>query len=196
MLFRRRAFPRNYFEQLFVTSDDPWIYESEHQQERLELLLSSMRLAECPVLEIGCAEGHFTQRMAERYPEIVAMDLSIQALKRARDRIASDRVKFLQGDLLNLPFSKPFNTIVCAGVLVYFTEENLFQQAVSQIDRVLAPHGFLVIENMWEKSAGNLSGELIHNHLCSHTDLALVEITKRHEYGISVFQRKDTKMQR
>jgi ubiquinone/menaquinone biosynthesis C-methylase UbiE len=188
---RQRAYPKNYFERLFETRDDPWKYEGGHQQERLHLLQSVIPQSEELTLEIGCAEGHFTGMLTSRCKHVVAMDLSLLALKRAQSRM-DDRsnVTFIEADLLHLPFQRGFHTIVCAGVLVYFTEKGLFEQAVSQICRVLAPGGFLILENMWEKSAGNLKGQFIHDHFCSMESLELIQNIKRKEYGISVFQRK------
>jgi SAM-dependent methyltransferase len=187
----RRAYPKDYFERLFETRGDPWKYAGDHQRERLHLLLSVIPKSDQLALEIGCAEGHFTHLLIEKCRHVIAMDLSLLALKRAKASIDSAKdVTFVEADLLHLPFHRPFQTIVCAGVLVYFAEQGLFEQAATQIIQVLAPRGLLVLENMWEKSAGNLKGQFIHDHFSSMSALHLIQTIKRNEYGISVFQRK------
>jgi SAM-dependent methyltransferase len=51
------------------------------------------------VLEIGCGAGRMTRRLAELFGQVIALDVSAEMLKRAREALADkDNVGFLQGN--------------------------------------------------------------------------------------------------
>jgi 2-polyprenyl-3-methyl-5-hydroxy-6-metoxy-1,4-benzoquinol methylase len=52
-------------------------------------------------LEVGCGTGKNTEWLLKRASEILAVDLSEEMLKKAKSKIRSDKVKFLQANLLD-----------------------------------------------------------------------------------------------
>jgi SAM-dependent methyltransferase len=51
------------------------------------------------VLEVGCGAGRMTRRLAELFGQVIALDVSAEMLKRAREALADrDNVGFLQGN--------------------------------------------------------------------------------------------------
>jgi SAM-dependent methyltransferase len=76
---------RGFFDRLWAESD-PWrLDESELDQRRYERqleLLTGRRYQRA--LEIGCAGGSFTRRLAPLCDELVAIDISEEAIARAR----------------------------------------------------------------------------------------------------------------
>lgn len=51
------------------------------------------------VLELACGTGLWTQRLAESASEVTAIDASPEVLVLNRERVASERVRYLQADL-------------------------------------------------------------------------------------------------
>jgi methylase of polypeptide subunit release factors len=72
------------FEMLFALSRNPWKYTSAYEQKKYEIelgLLPSKFIDKA--LEIGCAEGYFTVKLAKSVNSLIASDISHIALKRA-----------------------------------------------------------------------------------------------------------------
>lgn len=124
------ALSRRRLERLFQTSTDPWVYEkSDYEQTRLDALagmVADRRYGEA--LEIGCAEGVFTERMAQFCDRITAVEFSLTAHARARARLghlSAGRVTVLLGNIRSWtpPAGTRFDLIVASDVL-YYLETN------------------------------------------------------------------------
>ncbi len=77
---------RHVFESLFAADADPWAYASAYETTKYEQTLSLIPDGARNVLELACAEGHFTERLARHVRHVDAVDISAVALERARDR--------------------------------------------------------------------------------------------------------------
>lgn len=186
---QKRAFPRSYFESLFGSTQDPWQYVGRHQQERLKLLLDQVPEGSNNVLEVGCAEGLFTYFLALKGRKVVAIDVSRNALKRAKEYCKPlSNIHFLQADMVQLPLAGKYDVIICAGVLVYLPEWNLFVRTAKSILNLISPRGYLVLENMWKRSGGAVEGRKIHDYFLRNSPLMLCNLVRNEEYGISVFR--------
>jgi len=98
-------------------------------------------------LDVGCGGGHFTLDVAAREPsaELVGLDLSPEQVERARRRGAqlSDRVSFVEGSALELPFAADsFDLVFSLGSLKHWPSA---EQGLRECARVLAPGGELVV---------------------------------------------------
>src|SRR6516164_4829487 len=69
------------------------------------------------VLELGCAEGGMTRGLAERFPEVVAVDGSAQVLELARRDVNKPNVRFHCALLEEFNPEGRFNSIVMACIL-------------------------------------------------------------------------------
>src|SRR5262249_42686668 len=78
------------------------------------------------ILASGCRNGRyswFLLRQADPDARITAFDLSQQMLRRARQRLNSERVAHLSADLTKLPFADAtFDAIVCGWVLEHLAD--------------------------------------------------------------------------
>jgi peptidoglycan/xylan/chitin deacetylase (PgdA/CDA1 family) len=93
-------------------------------------------------LEIACAEGHFTVRLAPRVGRLTAVDMSGRALARARERCASQgNITFQTLDLNVGDIPGPFDLIVCSEVLYYVRD---LPCVVRRILSQVRPGGFLL----------------------------------------------------
>jgi SAM-dependent methyltransferase len=87
------------------------------------------------VLEIGCGEGFLLSSL--RAKELVAVELSAEALRKARARISAD---YSQALAERLPFpSNSFDLVLTVGVMEHFLDD---REAAREIQRVLRPGGY------------------------------------------------------
>jgi peptidoglycan/xylan/chitin deacetylase (PgdA/CDA1 family)/SAM-dependent methyltransferase len=127
----------------FFALPDPWAYDSDYETVKFEqtlALLPEGRITDA--LEIACAEGHFTTRLAPRVGHLTAVDISDRALVRARVRCSDHHnIVFQRLDLNADDIPGSFDLIVCSEVL-YFVRD-----LAGVVDRILAqirPGGFLL----------------------------------------------------
>lgn len=145
---------RRKMERVFGRKADPFGYESSpYEAARLK----AMDEAAGPgpfraVLEAGCAEGHFTERLAARAARVTAVDLSPKALERARARLSGKAVDFVEADLRDFAPAGAFDLVVFGDVLYYLDKpgargafEEFFPRAAAWLapgGRLLLAHGF------------------------------------------------------
>jgi SAM-dependent methyltransferase len=133
---------------------DPWHYASPQERRRFRLeaeLLDSVRGDSLfhEALEIGCAEGAFTEVLAPRCVSLLAVDLSPVALARARERCASrEHVRFLEWDLRRDPVPGHFDLIVAAHVLDYIARPGSLKAIRAKLVEGLRPGGVLLVGNV------------------------------------------------
>ena len=99
------------------------------------------------LLDVGCGGGRFALRLAERFPDVtvVGLDLSPEQIARAKRRgeALRDRVSFVQGTALELPFDPgAFDLVYSVGSLKHWPSP---ERGLRECVRVLAPGGKLWI---------------------------------------------------
>jgi SAM-dependent methyltransferase len=96
-------------------------------------------------LEVGCSQGSFTGRLADRCDELVAVDISGVAVERAR-RSLSDRPD-VSVERMSVPFEFPegdFDVVVCSDVL-YYWERSVVDNGLECLVDHLRPGGELLL---------------------------------------------------
>ena len=143
----QNSLDRSYFDELYERDPDPWKFAtSSYEREKYTASLGALdRDRYERVLEIGCSIGVFTQRLAPRCDDLVAVDISEPALAQARERCAGLRqVRFAQ---MTVPAEfppGPFDLIVCAEVGYYWSDADL-ARARDHIAHGLATQGELLL---------------------------------------------------
>jgi ubiquinone/menaquinone biosynthesis C-methylase UbiE len=100
-----------------------------------------------PVLDAGCGSGTKSLQLAKRGFKVRAADFSGAILEQGRAAAAAagvaDRIEFSQEDLtaLTLP-SQSVHRALCWGVVMHVPD---VQKALSELSRVIAPGGILVM---------------------------------------------------
>ncbi len=127
-----RSDRRETFERLFANGDDPWgLQTSDYERAKRDATLAALggrRFTRG--LEIGCATGLITERLAPWCDDLFAMDISQTALERARARLAGHRsVRFIQGEVPSYWPSGSFDLIVLSEVLYFLSREEIGQVA-------------------------------------------------------------------
>lgn len=103
------------------------------------------------VLDVGCGGGQHAVHIAHQRPDVsvVGLDLSAELVRRCRRLAAkagvTDRVEFVEGDAIDLPFpDRHFDHVYCAGSIKHWPDQ---RQGLDECLRVLRPGGrFLVME--------------------------------------------------
>jgi SAM-dependent methyltransferase len=115
------------------------------------------------ILDAGCGNGRYSRfllKHADADARITAFDLSPNMLRRARRRLASDRVTFAVADLTRLPYPDGrFDAAVCGWVLEHLPDPRL---GLGELARVLAPGGRLLLLTTEDNFTGRWCGRLWH----------------------------------
>jgi len=141
----------------FGKREDPFSYSTDpYEIGRLESLDAALGASPGKVLELACAEGHLTAKLAARVRELVALDISALAIERARRRAPSAR--FIEADLLvwEPRSDAPFDAIVVAEVLYYLDRPGVKAEFAELFPRVagwLKPGGRLVMSHAFAGEA-------------------------------------------
>ena len=140
---RRRQKTRDFFDQAedWDTLRGELFSDAAGMGALLPLLPTRLRVA-----DIGTGTGGMLPFLAEIASEIVAVDLSKEMLRRARERARSlglSNVEFLQGDLAALPLADGSVAAAFAALVLHHATHPL--AAVREMARVVAPGGVVVV---------------------------------------------------
>lgn len=135
------------FETLFREKADPWDYATSpfEAYKRVVLLRACGARVRGRGLELACAIGETTRRLAPRCLRLLAVDSSATALAEAKRRTRGHRNVCLRHALLPRQMPRgPFDLIVVSEIL-YYLRPNDLRALVPQLRAALAPGGRLVI---------------------------------------------------
>ena len=109
-------------------------------ERRAELLVQATGLAPAKrALELGCGTGIFLQHAAATAARIVALDISLPLLEKARSRVAAyPRVRLVRGDAECMPYpNDTFDAVYGSSVLHHID----LDRTLREVFRVLRPGG-------------------------------------------------------
>jgi 2-polyprenyl-3-methyl-5-hydroxy-6-metoxy-1,4-benzoquinol methylase len=137
------------FERLYAENADPWEYRTRpYEQRKYALTLSRIlefRSGSARVLEVGCSIGIFTATLAQHFREVVAADISGEALRRAaRNCDGKGTVSFHRSALQDLKLEGGCDVIVCAEML-YYVSETYAPAICRRFGTLLRPGGIIVV---------------------------------------------------
>lgn len=123
-------------------------YDSNRNRTRdMEALVLRKTLSHLPAhscLEIGCGTGKNTVWLMENCTTVTAVDLSEQMLEKAKQKIQSTQVSFVQADITgNWSFAQPLYQLITFSLVLEHIEhlEPIFKKAAA----VLEPGGFVYV---------------------------------------------------
>lgn len=191
------------FEMTFVLGSDPWKHTSAYQQMKYEQTLKL--LPSTPMmraLELGCAEGYLTVKLAPHVGNLIAADISQIAIARAEIHCTShelENIGFVRLDLNNDPLPGSFDLIVCSEVLYYVSGHTGLQAVASKLVDALKPGGYLLaahslrVDNEPDRTKFDwilpFGARLIGETLASTYPLYLVKELQMPRCRIQLFQR-------
>ncbi len=151
------------FDAMFTSGDDPWAFEgSFYEQRKRDLTLAVLgRPRYGRVLEIGCATGVLTEALAGRADAVVAVDVSGEALTRARGRNVPG-VDWVRGRAPDAVPDGPADLVVLSEVGYFLTPLELLE-TLRRVRAALAPHGEVVLVHWRHPTEGvPLDGPAVH----------------------------------
>ena len=187
----RERLDREYFEDLYEQSPDPWDFEtSPYERKKYERTLGVLQGRRYRrALEVGCSIGVFTTMPAPFCDEVRAVDVSEKAVAAARNRLAGfPHARVERRRLPEQTPEGPFDLIVVSEVLYYWPEEVMLA-ALRRFEEVLAPGGVLLAVH-WRKETKTypLQGDEVHALLLEHTRLTNTTAIVEPEYRLDLFE--------
>ena len=122
---------------VLITANDPLKVYVAHELRRVLSMKKQNR-----VLEIGCGEGELTKHLVayNKHATIDALDPSSSMLRACKKHMAKyiDRLRYLQGDIVEYNFAHSYDAIVASQVIHNFNQEDKIR-AFQRIYDLLTP---------------------------------------------------------
>jgi ubiquinone/menaquinone biosynthesis C-methylase UbiE len=113
------------------------------------------------LLDVGSGAGQIVRHLlkyADKDATITGFDLSPEMLRRARNRLNTDRPQFLSADLTRLPFADgSFDCVTCGYVLEHLPEA---KPGLAELARVLQPGGRMFLATSEDSFGGAWTSRL------------------------------------
>ncbi len=187
---RRSTLPGSYFEDMFASDPDPWRFEtSDYEAAKYDRTVAALGSRKYRMgLEVGCAIGVLTERLAAHTLDLLAIDVSETALARAAARGSGawfERRSF--------PGEAPegsFDLIVLSEVLYYLDDGDL-DAAGRWTDRALARGGDLLLVHWTGETDYPQSGDDAIDKFDAAVRMPIVKILgERHDkYRLDLWRR-------
>lgn len=159
--FARYINPRGYFKWAYSAMPDPWQCATNlYEQTKYDRTLAALppTTDDRKVLEIGCGEAVFTERIASLGSSVLAIDISKVAIERARARCARlSHVCFEVRDVTKDGIVGEFDLIFAAEVLDYLGRGKRYHAVCRNIALAVKTGGHLVTVNPFPASRRILS---------------------------------------
>src|SRR5690625_3126737 len=95
------------------------------------------------VLDIGCADGYGSLKLAKAGYDVIGTDISGEMITRAKSQVQHKQIRFMQGDVNNLPFEHfQFDGVMAINVLEWTADP---AKALDELTRVVKKNGLLCI---------------------------------------------------
>lgn len=133
------------FKNLFAKKTDPWGFsESLYEKQRFSKMLDLAKtVPHQKILEIGCAEGHFTQKLLTLTKDITAIDVSPDAIRRARKKASGVKYLLTSIDDLNLKGQK-FDLTVASEVIYYINNKRPIFEKIAKSSHYLVMSNYML----------------------------------------------------
>ena len=191
---RERSIDPDWFEELFAREGDPWDFEtSAYERAKYDDTLAHLPAA--PIgraLEVGCANGVLTERLALAVRELVATDVSATALAAARERCAGRaNIRFLEQRAPREMPPGPFDLVVLSEVVYYWDRADVARLADWVRSGGVEPGGHLLLVHWIGDTDYPLSGDEAMAALLSGLGRTIVvELAdRREEYRVDRWRR-------
>jgi peptidoglycan/xylan/chitin deacetylase (PgdA/CDA1 family) len=148
---KQRSGDRPAFWEGVFKETDPWNYRSAYEQEKYARQLAILPRGTIGVaLELACAEGLFTAQLASHVDRLIAADISVTALARAKEHCKTlTNVRFEQLDLTCDALPDGLDLIICAEVLYYLENETELERVAKRLMAALRPGGHIIITHAY-----------------------------------------------
>jgi cyclopropane fatty-acyl-phospholipid synthase-like methyltransferase len=187
-----QTLPDSYFRMVYDAREDPWDFEtSPYEAAKYGRTLAALTHDHYgSALEIGCSIGVLTAQLAQRCGKLLSLDVSEQAIDRARIRCAAlPQVRFEQR---RLPQQFPpghFDLIVASEVLYYLGRADL-QTLLERCVQALSPAGQLLCVH-WTPAVHDYpqTGDQVHQAVLATPGLRHLYAERHEQYRLDLLER-------
>lgn len=129
-----------------------WNFDSAVEQERYARTITAVQLVRCgknwgDVLEVGCSEGAFTERIAPLCRSLLACDVSGIACCRARNRCAMPHVTVQQLDVATQPLARAYDIVFALDVIDLVHGRERIKKVWDKLVHAVRPGGVLAVSS-------------------------------------------------
>lgn len=128
----------------FVPGIDDDEITIEHYQ-RYESILELVK--DKTVVDAACGEGYGSSILSSVAKKVIGLDLSEEAVKRANDNYGTEKVKYYQGDISNLPFEDHSIEVFVSFETIEHVDKELQVKFINEVSRVLEKDGLFIISS-------------------------------------------------
>lgn len=134
------------FDRIALLGDENWNHNAHYHKYLINRLPESCQ----NVLEIGCGTGEFSRLLATRAEKVLAVDLSPQMIRCARERSKlHPNIDFVEGDVMALQLpDNHFDCIVSLTTLHHLPMANVLKK----IKKALKSGGVFVCLDLYQRS--------------------------------------------
>jgi len=191
------------FDSLYFFKKDPWNYStSEYERKKYGETLEAISGKKYNrILEIGCAEGVFTEKLASMAESILGVDISQIAIDRAIEDNKYSNIEFQCVNIERTDLFGKFDLIICSEVLYYLDTPERISRMMDRLVSLLENRGQILLVNMRllsEDESGHpppiagyplVGAKTVHGVFQKSDRLKRVFENKRELYVISLFEK-------
>ena len=180
------VYSHSFLNKFYENKEDPFNFHSRQEIEKYELTIKLLEgRTYARALEVGAAEGLFTEMMAPFCDQLIGLEVAEIAVRRAKDRLAHlQNVEFIQGALpMDMPDSS-FDLIILSDILVYFPSDVLRAVALD-LESVLRPGGVLFCMHYLGRIGAPVLGAKAHEILKHQLSLPITYESRLEDAGPS-----------
>lgn len=181
---------REYFEQMYASSPDPWhLTDRSYERRKYELTIACLPDREFKrVYEPACSVGVLTELLVARCGTVIASDPVARAVELARERLPE--VELFEGAL---PGSWPdgtFDLVVLSEVMYFLTDDDR-AATIDGARAALEPGGVLISVN-WRHAfdEGECDGDQVQRELDAAPGFERLVWHEERDFTIAVLERE------
>ena len=162
----------------FYSAEDPygfnrWYSDKKRRESSINLILKRRLHFNC-ALELGCAEGSITREMINFCERIIAVDISLRAINRAKLKLdeKTNKIFFVNADIYNLELYPNAFDLINALESLNYTDD--IQGEINKWINWLRPGGYIIF------SGPNLKNYFSYNEMIKFFDRPELDIIEIH----------------
>jgi cyclopropane fatty-acyl-phospholipid synthase-like methyltransferase len=191
---RQQTVPLDHFQNLYAARPDPWrLATSPYERAKYAATLEALpRGRYRAALEIGCANGVFTERLADRCDDLLAIEPVSAALAEARRRNAQrGSVRFAQ---MFVPAEWPagsFDLIAVSEVIDYLGKDDVDRLAERTCGSLIPGGDAILVHWVGKKRPGEAHGEEATDRFIAAAggQLEVLRAARNRDYRLDVLRR-------
>lgn len=194
-LTSRRWIVQLYFNFLYRKTD-PYKAASDAEVKKFEHAFSLLEDRQFERgIEIGCGEGFNTWRVARICQKVLALDISLLAIRRARKNNTLPNIRFMTFDFVANSLENRFDYVFCSETLYYLHIRQLskaIQKIISLTEKggvIHLLHSRSLKDDVSGLTLKEFGAKTIHEQFIANENLKLLTDEQTSQYRISIFQR-------